>query len=176
MTAAKKTTASKPEARTAEGMKPAVETAKVAEEAVAVGKETMEEAVAATKVQFDKASDAARRGYDELSTLNKDTMDAFLKSANILNKGFEDLSKAYMTYAQSTMESGVEATKALMTAKNVSDYMDIQTDLLRSNIDATIAEGTKISELVLKLSNDTVQPLQERLNVTFEKTLKTAAA
>lgn len=161
MTAAKKAAATKAEA-------------KQAEDAVAVGKETVEKAVA-TKEQVEKASDAALRGYDELTAINKDNMDAFVQAANIMSKGVEDMGKVYWAFAQSSVETGVEASKALMGARTINDVMEIQTDLVRSNVDNAIAEGTKLTEMAVKVTNETAAPLQKRYAVAVEKVAKPIA-
>lgn len=162
MTAAKKATAAKAEA-------------KQINDAVAVGKETVEKAVAATKEQVEKASDAALRGYDELATLNKDNMDAFVKAANIMSKGVEDMGKAYWTFAQSSVETGVEASKAMMGARTITDVIDIQTDLMRNAVDNAIAEGTKMTEMAFQVTNESAAPLQKRYAVAVEKAAKPVA-
>lgn len=163
MTAAKKAAAVKADA-------------KQIEDAVAVGKETVEKAVAATKEHVEKASDAALKGYDELAALNKDNMDAFVKAANIMSKGVEDLGKAYWAFAQSSVETGVEASKALLGARTINDVVDIQTDLVRSSVDTAIAEGTKLTEMAIKVTNESAAPLQQRYTAAVEKAMKPIAA
>lgn len=159
MTAAKKAAAAKADA-------------KQIDDAVAVGKETVEKAVAATKEQVEKASDVALRGYDELAALNKDNMDAFVKAANIMSKGVEDMGKAYWAFAQSSVETGVEASKAMMGARTINDVVEIQTDLMRNSVDNALAEGTKLTEMAVKVTNDSVAPLQQRYAATVEKAAK----
>ncbi|MDW3207069.1 MAG: phasin family protein [Alphaproteobacteria bacterium] len=154
---------------------PTVDT-KPIEEAVAAGKQTVEQAVAATKEQVEKASSAALKSYDEFATLNKDNVDAYVKAGNVFAKGFEDLGKTFFAFAQSQAESNVNAAKALMSAKTINDVVEIQSDLARTQFDAFVAEGTKVSEMSLKVANETVEPIQARFNVVVEKMMKPVAA
>ena len=160
---------------TAKKVTPAIDTKKI-EEAVAAGKQTVEQAVASTKEQVEKASAAALKGYDEFATLNKDAMDAYVKAGNVFAKGMEDLGKSVFAFAQTQAEANVAAAKTLMTAKTLNDVVEIQSDLARSQFDALVAEGTKVSEISLKIANETVEPIQAQMNVFVEKAMKPVAA
>ncbi len=154
---------------------PTIDT-KPIEEAVAAGKQTVEQAVAATKEQVEKASTAAMKSYDEFAALNKDAVDAYVKAGNVFAKGFEDLGKTVFAFAQSQAETNVNAAKALMSAKTINDVVEIQSDLARAQFDAFVAEGTKVSEMSLKVANETVEPIQAQFNVVVEKMMKPVAA
>lgn len=152
-----------------------VDTKKV-DEAVQVGKQTVEQAVAATKEQVEKASTAALKGYDEFATINKASMDAYVKSTNIVAKGVEDLGKAYFAFAQTTAESNVAAAKKLMGAKTINDVVDIQADVARSSFDSWVAESTKMSEMSMKVANEAFEPIQAQFTAVVEKMTKPVAA
>jgi phasin family protein len=149
---------------------------KTIEEAVATGKETVEKAVAATKDQVEKASTAALKGYDEMAVMQKDTMDAYVKAGNVMAKGMEDLGKAMVAFAQSQAEANVKAAKALMGAKTINDFVEIQSDLARSQFDSFVAESNKVSEMALKVANEANEPIQAQFNVVIEKMTKPVAA
>ena len=146
------------------------------EQAVAVTKEQVENAVVATKEQVEKASAAALKGYDELALINKDGIDAFVKSGNVVAKAAEEFGKSYFAFAQAAAEQNVEAAKALMGAKTLNDVVEIQTDLARTSFDKFVAEGTKLSEMTVKVTNDAFEPLQAHANVVVEKMMKPVAA
>lgn len=157
--------------------------AKQVEDAVAVGKKTVEQAMKAstegyeqamsmTKEQVEKASAAFFKGYDEVATLNKQNVEAMVKASDVLTKGAESVGKAYFDFAQASAEASVEATKAMMGAKTVKDLVDIQSDYARTSFDNFMAESTRISEMTVKLANEAFAPIQAQVNATFEKTFK----
>lgn len=157
--------------------------AKQVEDAVAVGKKTVEQAMKAstegyeqamsmTKEQVEKASAAFFKGYDEVATLNKQNVEAMVKASDVLAKGAESVGKAYFDFAQSSAEASVEATKAMMGAKTVKDMVDIQSDYARTSFDNFMAESTRISEMTVKLANEAFAPIQAQVNAAFEKTFK----
>jgi len=161
--------------KTTATMTPAIDTKQV-DEAVQAGKQTVEQAVAATKEQVEKASTAALKGYDEVATMNKTSMDAYVKSSNIFVKGVEDLGKAYFAFAQTTAESNAAAAKKLMTAKTINDVVDIQADIARTGFDSWVAESTKMSEMGMKVANEAIEPIQAQFTAVVEKMTKPVAA
>ena len=66
--------------------------------------------------------------------------------------------------------------KALMGCKTLRDVIDLQADFARSNFDALVAEGTKLSETSFKLTNEAIAPIQARVTVAVEKLTKPIAA
>ena len=99
-------------------------------------------------------------------------VEAFVKAGEVLTKGAETLGKAYYDFAQASAEASVEATKAMMTAKTVKDFVDIQSTFARSSFDNFLAESTRLSEMSVKLANEAFDPLKAQLNTGFEKAFK----
>lgn len=157
------------------------------EDAVAAGKQTIEQAVKAStesyeqavamgKEQVANASDAVFRSYDDFATLNKQGVEAMMKAGNIWAKGYEDLGKAYFSFAQDAAERGAEAAKAMMTAKTLQDAIDVQTDYAKQRFDHAVAEGTKISEMSVKVATEAMEPLQKQFDSAVSTLAKPAAA
>jgi phasin family protein len=161
------------------------------EAAVNAGKETVEafvkagtdaanqqysQAMTATKDQVEKASATFFKGYDEVATMNKDNMDAVMKSGTIFAKGFESLSKEWMAFAQDAMETNMAAAKKVFGAKNLQEMMDLQSEAYRTSFDKVMAESAKLAELSAKVANEAVEPLQARVQAGFEKASKPIAA
>ncbi|NKB60071.1 MAG: TIGR01841 family phasin [Alphaproteobacteria bacterium] len=160
--------------------------AKPIEDAVAAGKQTIEQAVKAStenyeqaiamsKEQVENASNAVFRGYDDFATMNKLGVEAFLKAGNIWAKGYEDLGKAYVSFAQESAERGTEVAKAVMKAKTLQDVIDVQTDFAKQRFDHMVAEGTKMSELSAKVATEAMQPLQKQFDSAVSKMVKPTA-
>jgi hypothetical protein len=54
--------------------------------------------------------------------------------------------------------------------------VDVQSDYARTSFDSLVNEGSKLSELGVKVANEALEPIQSRINVAVEKILKPAAA
>ncbi|MGE0719674.1 MAG: phasin family protein [Alphaproteobacteria bacterium] len=146
---------------------------KVGQEAAQKG---YEQAVSMTKEQVEKARAAMAKGYDEFNTLGKDNVDALVKASAIYAKGVEALGKEVVTYAQARVETNLAAMKAMMGARTLKEFVDLQTEFARSAFDQFVTESTKLSEIGVKVANDAFAPINARVNTVVEKMTKTAAA
>ncbi|MEX0922940.1 MAG: phasin family protein [Rhodovibrionaceae bacterium] len=135
-----------------------------------------EQAVAKTQEQVEKTSNAMFKGYDEFSAINKQNLDAMVKSSTIFAKGFETISKEFFSYTQSALEMNVSGTKALLGAKSLKDVVDLQSEMARKSFDSALAESAKLTEMSVEVTNKAFKPLQDQVNVTVEKMTKPLAA
>jgi phasin family protein len=130
----------------------------------------------AAREQIEKASQTAFKSYEEMSKLQKDNWDAIVASSQIWAKGAEVVGKAWMSMAQDTLETAATTAKALVGVKSLREAVDLQTDFAKGNFDKFVAESTKMSETVVKVANDAMEPITARVNVTVEKMFKPVAA
>ena len=155
------------------------------EQAVTASKETVEKVVKAstesyeqaynmTKDQMEKASKSLIQGYDELTEMTQKNVEAFMKAGNIWAKGYEDLGKAYFSFAQEAAECSAEVAKAMMKAKTLQDVIDVHTDYAKKRFDHLVAEGTKMSEMSVKVATDAMQPLQQQFDSAVSTLVKPA--
>lgn len=133
-------------------------------------------AVAAGKETVEKASKAAFKSYDEFTVLNKDNVDAVMKSGAIVAKGYEAIGQEVMAFAKASIEANVATAQALFGAKTLREAVELQTEFTRKAFDDMMAESAKLGEMSVKLANDAARPLQARVNVTVETMMKPVAA
>ncbi len=165
--------------------------AKPFEDAVAVSKETLdmfvksgteaaqkgyEQAVQMTQEHVTKANSAFIKGYEDIQGFGKQNLDALVTAGTIWAKGAEAISKQVMALTQNSMQSTVGAAKAMLACKTLREVIDLNADFARSNFDALVAEGTKLSEMSFQVANDAIAPIQARVNVAVEKLAKPLAA
>jgi phasin family protein len=139
-------------------------------------RQPMETLMTFTKENLEKAQAATMKSYDELTTFGKDNVDAVVKAGQIYVKGIEELSRALINLGQIQYEQGVAATKALMGCTSLRQVIDLQSDLAKTAVDKTLAEGSKMHEMALKVANEAMAPLQARVTLAVEKFGKPVAA
>lgn len=111
---------------------------------------------------------------DEISAMGKANAEAVLKSTQIVAKGFEELSKAMFGFAQTSVQQTVDMGQAYAGVKTLKDLTDLQKQNVQKSFDSMIAEGTKISEMSVKVANDALEPLSARINELMSKVSKSA--
>jgi phasin family protein len=135
-----------------------------------------EQAMAMTREHMEKANRQLFQGFDEMTKLQKENVDAFVQASTVVARAFEDMGKAYMAYAQAAADMSLATGKAMLGAKTLHEVVDLQNEYAKTSFDSLLAETTKLSELSVKAANEAMEPIQARVNVAMEKMAKPLAA
>ncbi len=149
---------------------------KAFEDVVAQTKQNLEGYVKTQQEQFEKASSQLLKSYEELTTLSKGNVDAFVASGTVVAKGAEIAGKQVAAFTQASLEKNVAAGKAVLAVKSIRELIDLQNSYFKSTLDALVAEGTKLQELSVQVTNDALAPISARVNATVQKLTKPVAA
>lgn len=135
-----------------------------------------EQYLATARDQMSRMFPSAAKNLDELAAFNKGNFDAFVAAGAAAAKGFETLSQQVIACNQKAVETSVATAKALLGCRTLQDVVEVQTDLTRKGIDEWLAEGTKLSELTVKVANQTAEPINSRLSEAVDRLMKPLAA
>lgn len=124
----------------------------------------MKNGTEALKVGFEKAV----KNYDQIVGYGKETVEAYVKSANAAGKGAETLHNELYTYSKQSVEESIAAAKALMSAKSVHEAFELQSDFAKTAFEAYVSEVTKLSELFVSTTKEAFEPLQGRVQAWVE--------
>ncbi|MFZ5608437.1 MAG: phasin family protein [Pseudomonadota bacterium] len=159
---------------------------KTVESVVEAGKEQFEQAMkastdAATK-NFEKSFEFARKqldeavkGFDQVAAYSKENIEAVVASTNAATRGVEALSAEVIGLSKKGMEDGIAAVKALTSAKNARDFVDIQSTLAKDSYESFVAEASRLSEMTLKLANEVLEPVGSRFSAAVENFVRPLA-
>ncbi|MBU3655977.1 MAG: hypothetical protein FGM23_06445 [Alphaproteobacteria bacterium] len=140
-----------------------------------------EAAKAATKIvnlvaqNTSKANSTMVESFDGISSFMRENLNAISKSSADLIAGCESILKQCFSFAQSQLESSLSAQKELVNCKNLRDVFETQAEFARNSYEQGVSEMTKISESLIKITNQSAEPIQARINVSIEKAFKSAA-
>ena len=93
-------------------------------------------------------------------------------SSDLVAKGAETIGKSVMEFTKQSMEAGAQTAMALLGSKTLREAVDVNSDFAKQSFDKAVAEGTKLSEMTIKVSNEAFEPLGARFNVAVEKFMK----
>ncbi len=152
--------------------KAAPKTAKKASKARSGQKQTtqvMENIMLQGNPQYDKFAKDATKGSKEQS-------DAFMASGTMFMKGFEDIAKAYMGWAQSSADKNAQAAKSMLSCKTINEFTETQNKWAQENFDDLMAGATKLSELSVKVTTEAFEPINDQVNKGIKKATESVAA
>jgi phasin family protein len=132
------------------------------------GTETIETAMKngseALKTGFEKIT----KNYDHFLGYGRDTVEAYVKSANAAGKGVETLQNELYAFSKQSVEDSMSAAKAVFGSKSVHEAFELQTDFAKSAFDNYVGQMTKISEIMFNTAKDAFGPLQGRVQAWVE--------
>ncbi|HJW41611.1 MAG TPA: TIGR01841 family phasin [Rhizomicrobium sp.] len=126
----------------------------------------------ALKANFEKAV----KSYDQILGFSKDTVEAYVKAANVAGKGAETLHNEIYSYSKQTLEGSIANAKALMATKSPHEAFELQTGFAKSAFESYIGQMTKISELMVAASKETFEPIQGRVQAWVDVVQNARAA
>lgn len=129
----------------------------------------MEKLMNQGKNQFDKLShDAAEIG--------RENVEAVIKSSTIFAKGLEDIMRTAMALAQDSAERQGKYFKEALGSKTLNEWTEVQNRIAQTNFEEFMSGATKITELSVKLLNDSAEPLNTQVTKGINKAGKSMAA
>lgn len=126
----------------------------------------------------EQTKDAMTKGskvVEELVAMQKGNMEALAESARIAAKGAQDLARHATDVARKAIEESNETVRKLATVKSPTEFMTMQGDAAKAQLDSAVAEMSRFTESYVKLIGDMFQPLQNRYAVTMDKVRSTNA-
>ena len=117
-----------------------------------------QDAVKKTQAFAEQMTDAARANVE-----------AMVESTRIATAGARDLGQELLASSRTGVEHASTSVKSLVEAKSPTEFFQLHTELTKSSFDRMVAEGSKLTEQMVKLAGEAMQPLSNRASVNAEK-------
>lgn len=133
--------------------------------------DAMSEMQTRAKAAYEKSSEMA----GEFGDFTKGNVEALVESGKILSEGVQEIGKTYVEEAKSAFETITADMKEMAAVKSPTELFQLQGKLMRRNFDSMVAFGSKSSEAMVKLANESMAPLSSRMSLAADKISKAAA-
>jgi phasin family protein len=117
------------------------------------------------KTAFEKSSKMS----EELVDFTKGNVEAMVASARVAAKAGESFGQEAAEYSKKHFENATAVFKSFAAVKSPTELFQLQSDFAKSSFDSAVAEASRISESMLKVAGEIVQPLSNRYAVAAEK-------
>ncbi len=164
-TTAKKTTRKTAKPRTTTARK----AADTVEKTVGAAESAVKAGAGAVSEKVGQALGSARERISEISSLNREGLDAFVASGTVWQKGVQAVNAEIGAISRRNLEDSMAAFKSLSTAKSPIELFELQSDLLRTGWDNMIADRNRLSEMVSEYTKDAVEPINTQVKKTVEQ-------
>ena len=112
-----------------------------------------------TKEQLEAAAKGALGSYGDLAVVGRINAEGALRAVMSLSKGSGEIAYAVVAMTKRMVEVQMSSIHALLGARNVREFIEAHAGLTRTQIQTALSESAKISELALKLANETIRPV-----------------
>lgn len=171
-------------AETPTGKATAVTALQPVQDAVESGREQMESAFKASndavakqydsvvniaRRHMDQTSDCMLQGCSEVSGFTKSQVDAMVAATTNVSDGMERLSREMVQFTRQQFDHNVAATRRVFGVTTMTDLFDVQAQIARESVDHMMNQGTRLTEMSMKMVNDALQPLQSQARTNMNK-------
>jgi hypothetical protein len=125
-----------------------------------------------------KARKAVEKGSSllgECGEFTKGNVEAVVESGKVLANGLQSMGKELVAEGRTSFEMVTGEVKQLAAVRSPSEFVKVQGDIARKNLDTAIALGSKNSGTMLKLASEIFAPISGRFSLAAEKVRKAAA-
>jgi phasin family protein len=120
-------------------------------------------------VREEHNMDSITRTSDEVTTFSQGNIDAMVKSGQAWAAGMQAITQTIAETAQAQLDHTLSTWRALSGAKSLKEAIDLQTSLARASFETALAETGKLTEVSIKLAEQSIAPLTARMSVAVEK-------
>jgi phasin family protein len=124
-------------------------------------------------------ADAGERGQDavaksqkvagELAELTRDNVEALAEAGRIAAEGARSIGQELVASTRAGVEKAADSVRALAEAKSPTEFLQIQSDLVRASFDRMVGETSRLTESAVKLAGEAFQPLSNRASIASDK-------
>ena len=145
-------------------------TKKTADDMTAKIQDSVKDVQARARTAFEKSQAL----FGDAGEFTKGNLEAIVASGKILATGVQAMGKTYVAEVKSSIETVQADAKELRTVKSPSDFVKLQSTMMRKYFDNVVAYNSKSAEAALKLANEAFQPISSRVSLAVEKVKKAA--
>ena len=129
------------------------------------GKAAMEQITAKSK----EAVESSMKSLDEMTEMARGNVEALLASARTAQAGIEAMVAHVSEVSKKSFEEASAIAKSMTSAKTPNEMMQIQSEFAKAQYDSAVTEFSKMTEMMVKLSGEAMEPMQNRIALATDK-------
>ena len=116
-----------------------------------------------------------QKAAEELAELTRANIEAFVDAGRIAVEGTRALGQDVVASSREGVEQAAGAVRNFAEAKSPTEFLQLQSDFARTSFDRLVAESSKLTESMVKLAGEAIQPISNRASVSAERLNKLVA-
>ena len=119
-----------------------------------------------------RGSEFATKGQKAVAQLGefaKSNLEAFAEAGRIAAAGARSIGEDALNSNRHGLELASTNAKSLASATSPTEFLQLQTELARASFDRMVAQSSKMTEQVVKLAGEAIQPISTRASINAER-------
>jgi phasin family protein len=116
-----------------------------------------------------------QKAAEELAELTRANIEAIVDAGRIAVEGTRALGQDVVASSRQGVEKAADAVRSFAEAKSPTEFLQLQGDFARTSFDRLVAESSKLTESMVKLAGEAIQPISNRASVAAERLNKLVA-
>ena len=126
------------------------------------------EVPAAFREFAEKSVSQAKDNWEKMKAVTEDATDMIESSYSTASKGAADYGLAVIDAARANTNAAFDFYSQLMTAKSMSEMIELSTAHARKQFEAVTAQSKDLTALAQKVATETVEPIKSGMTTAFK--------
>ena len=110
-----------------------------------------------------------QKAAEQFSEIAKANIEALTEAGRIAATGAKSIGQDALASSRDGLELASQNVKTLAGATSPTEFVQLQSELVRASFDRFVTETSKLTEQVVKLAGEAIQPISNRASLNAER-------
>ena len=120
----------------------------------------------------ERSQEAARRtqqATEEFADIARGNVEALVEASRVAAEGARSIGQDVIAKSRASVEQTADAIRSLAEAKSPTELVQLQGEYARASFDRLVAESSKLTESLVKLAGEAIQPISNRATASAKR-------